>query len=58
MSYDKQYEMQYVEAEAGEDFTIPSDAEKASVEYIERQDGSMFVRVAYLLRTDGGGSIK
>ena len=57
-THDKQYKMEYIEADAGEKFTIPAEAEEASINYIERVDGSMMVRVSYLVCTDGGGSIK
>ena len=50
--------MEYLEADVGEEFTLPAEAEEVAINYIERVDGSMMVRVSYLLRTDGGGSIK
>ena len=58
MIHDKQYKMEYLEADVDEEFTIPAEAEEVSINYVERVDGSMMVRVSYLVRTDGGGSIK
>ena len=58
MTHDKQYKMEYLEADVDEEFTTPAEAEEVAINYIERVDGSMMVRVSYLVRTDGGGSIK
>lgn len=58
MTHDKQYKMEYLQAEAYEEFIIPSEAEDVDIDYREREDGSKYVRVSYLVRTDGGGSIR